>query len=73
LKTEQLTNNRRKKGAFTITEDVMGKIKISFTIEVIDFEKQICKKPSVKKSTMQKEIDYVPCNCKMTNDEWEAL
>jgi tRNA nucleotidyltransferase (CCA-adding enzyme) len=49
----------------------MGKIKMSPTIEVIDsLKSKYANKPSVKKSTMQKEIDYVPCNCKkwqMTN------
>lgn len=66
------------KGAFTITEDVKGKIKMfqTSTIEIVDAEfgkLKYANKPSVKKSTMQKEIDYKnSATAKMTNDEWEA-
>lgn len=66
------------KGAFTITEDVKGKIKMfqTSTIEVVEAEfakVKYANKTSAKKSTMQKEIDYKNSKtAKMTNDEWEA-
>lgn len=66
------------KGAFTICEDAKGKIKMfqTSTIEVVEAEfakAKYANKPSVKKSTMQNEIDYKNSKAaKMTNDEWEA-
>jgi len=66
------------KGAFTITEDVKGKIKMfqTSTIEIVEaeFEKvKYANKPSLKKSTIQNEIDYKNSKAaKMTNDEWET-
>jgi hypothetical protein len=66
------------KGAFTICEDIKGKIKMfqTSTIEIVEAEfgkVKYANKPSVKKSTMQNEIDYKNSKtAKMTNDEWEA-
>ena len=66
------------KGDFTICEDVKGKIKMfqTSTVEIVEAEfgkVKYANKPSVKKSTMQKDIDYKNSKtAKMTNDEWES-
>lgn len=66
------------KGVFTICEDVKGKIKMfqTSTVEIVEAEfgkVKYANKPSVKKSTMQKDIDYKNSKtAKMTNDEWES-
>lgn len=67
------------KGAFTICEDSKGKVKMFQTsiVEVIEIDEMPKTKvykntPSVKKSTIQSEIDYAKSStAKMTNDEWE--